>query len=239
MSKISVLWDYQVLDMEVVKLQRAIVNSPKLQKLKKDREFLLAQQDVIKKIEDDVLNMSDRVAAIKVAIEMLDEQLKSYQTRLENDVPQNQDEARNLCNEVRKIARDIADFEKEARQIQKKAKDRTKQEYDVRIRAARVKQEFNELKDEYQPEQEQQKKELEIKKQKVVEKAKEVDPDLLKKYESIKPHAMPPLARLLGQQCGGCNMALPSVTLRQFDEGEKYLECSNCGRIIVRMEDEK
>jgi len=45
---------------------------------------------------------------------------------------------------------------------------------------------------------------------------------------------VPPMARLLGDQCGGCNMSMPSVVLRAIKGGSTIVECETCGRIIIQ-----
>lgn len=45
---------------------------------------------------------------------------------------------------------------------------------------------------------------------------------------------MPPIARLIdGNRCGGCNMNLPQVILRNIRMGARIVECENCGRIVL------
>ena len=77
-------------------------------------------------------------------------------------------------------------------------------------------------------------KQLEGKQAAAQEKAKSVEKALLDKYAVVKKHCVPPVARLYGDQCGGCNMSLPQVTLRKFKNDVLYIECENCGRMIIQ-----
>ena len=77
-------------------------------------------------------------------------------------------------------------------------------------------------------------KQLEVKRAAAAERAKDLEPALLEKYNVIKKHCIPPVAKLYGDQCGGCNMSLPQVTLRKFKGDAKYIECENCGRLIIQ-----
>ncbi len=233
-SKMEKLWAYQKADLDAFRLQREMSQSPKRIKLVQSREFLLKQKNVIEKISADVLQMSDRIDAVQGALNDLDKQMKALIHRFEESKPQDVEAARELMLEVKRLSKDIIEFEKEIKAIQKKSNDRSKQEYDVRINAARVKQEFNQLKAEYEPEHEEQmKKHQEL--LKIAESmAAAVDAELFQKYNAIKQHVMPPLAMLKNNQCGGCDMSLPSVTLSEFDSGKDYVECSNCGRLIIK-----
>ena len=63
-----------------------------------------------------------------------------------------------------------------------------------------------------------------------------IDPKLMQRYKDIRKHCFPPMALLDGDRCGGCNMSLPSVVMRDIRSGEKLVECDNCGRIIYAQE---
>ena len=86
----------------------------------------------------------------------------------------------------------------------------------------------------YEAEYKEQMRQLEEKRAQVQARARDIDPALLEKYNVIKKHCIPPVARLYGDQCGGCNMSLPQVTLRKFKNDAKYIECENCGRLIIQ-----
>lgn len=233
MTLIDILWDYQKADMRVDTLEHDIRHSEKRLKLKKDRDFLLNQKNVVAKISEDVSLMNDRADAIQTAISHLETKLENIQKKFSDAPPKDQEDAREMLETVRSLAQDIATFEKEIRQLQKKANDRDKQSYDVRIRAARVKQEFVQVKAEYEPEYKKQMEELKSLRQIAADKEKEVDASLLERYNKIKPHVKPPLAKLDGNRCSGCNMTLPGVALQAFSDGAQFLECENCGRLIV------
>ena len=40
------------------------------------------------------------------------------------------------------------------------------------------------------------------------------------------------MAKLVNGQCSGCFMSLPSATLLEIRNGERIVECDNCGRIL-------
>ena len=74
--------------------------------------------------------------------------------------------------------------------------------------------------------------ELEALKAKAAEYAKPVEAAYMERYETIKRHSVPPLAKLNGDQCTGCNMSLPSAVTRKIKAGE-LIECETCGRLLV------
>ena len=42
---------------------------------------------------------------------------------------------------------------------------------------------------------------------------------------------MPPMAKINGDRCGGCNMTLPAAVLGRLNGGQ-IVECDNCGRML-------
>ncbi|MFR4008262.1 MAG: zinc ribbon domain-containing protein [Christensenellales bacterium] len=59
-----------------------------------------------------------------------------------------------------------------------------------------------------------------------------LDPALLAQYQAIKKNRANPVALVENEQCQGCNMSLPSLTLSRLRDGKEIVECENCGRIL-------
>ena len=76
---------------------------------------------------------------------------------------------------------------------------------------------------------------LEEKRRIAQEKGKDIDPKLMERYETIKKHCIPPVAKLVNGQCGGCFMGLPSAALRTLKAGATLIECESCGRMIIQL----
>ncbi len=234
MEQTELLWQYQQADMAADAFEHEIKRNPTRVALKKNREFLVEQQSAVKRMEQDVAEMTDRIEVIKVAITRIEDQLSILQSRMEQNPPADLKQAQNLTRDAQKLLTDLNDYEREMKRIQKDASDHERSEKDIRVRYAKVKAEYDRQKVAYEAEYAQQLKELEAKRALAQEKAKPIDPALLEKYAVVKKHCVPPVARLYGDQCGGCNMSLPQVTLRKFKNDAKYIECENCGRILIQ-----
>ena len=98
--------------------------------------------------------------------------------------------------------------------------------------AVKAKGEFDKLKVDYDAEYQEKSKELTALKAVAAEKAKGIEQDLMDRYQNIKRRSVPPLAQLYGDQCGGCNMSLPSAVSRKIKAGE-LVECETCGRLLI------
>ena len=108
---------------------------------------------------------------------------------------------------------------------------------EIRVRAAKTKQEYDQLKQVYDQEFKRDSQKLAQMRENIEKEAAKIDPALLKRYRAIKQHCTPPMARLVNGQCSGCFMSLPSATLRELKLGEKTVECDNCGRILYDPHD--
>ena len=235
MEQIELLWQFQQADMEADALEGEIKRSPNRLALKKNREFLVEQQNAVKRMEEEVSEMVDRVDVIKDAIARLEEQLAALQKRMESAPPENLEQAKDLSRDVQKLVGGIANYEQEMKRIQRDAAERDRLEKDIRMKYARVKAEYDKQKVEYEAEYKEQMKALEEKRKMTQEKAVGIEEKLMERYLLIKQHSTPPMAKLIGDQCGGCNMSLPSVTLRNIKAGGQIIECETCGRMIIQM----
>lgn len=232
MDQLHLLWEYQQADVEADKMEASIKRSPTRQKLVKYRDYLLEQQNVIKRIESEVGAMADRLEALKDAIFMTEDQLKALQARLESNPPTDSESIQRYLADARRFQNNIVAYEQEIKRIRKDAGDRERLQHDVKVRAAKAKGEFDKLKVVYDEEYKAKSADLDALKAVAAEKAKPIEADYMERYRTIKRHSVPPLAKLLSDQCGGCNMSLPSAVSRKVKAGE-LVECETCGRLLI------
>ncbi|MBR2054573.1 MAG: hypothetical protein IJ968_06735 [Clostridia bacterium] len=232
MDQIRLLWEYQQADMEVSKMENSIKRSPNRQKLVKYRDYLVSQQNVMKRIESEVSAMADRLEALKDAISMTEDQYKALKQKVESDQATDAKAVQQLMNEAKRFLNNLTAYEQEIKRIRKDAADRERLQHDVKVRAAKAKAEFDKLKVAFDAEYKEKTVELEGLKAKAAELAKPVEAAFMDRYEAIKRHSVPPLAKLNGDQCTGCNMSLPSAVTRKIKAGE-LIECETCGRLLV------
>ena len=235
MEQTEMLWDFQQADMEADALENEIKRSPTRLALKKNRDFLMEQQAAVKQMEEEVAEMLDRVDVIKDAILMQQDQLKALQARLTDTPPENLEQARAFAHDVQKLVGDIQTYEQEMKRIQQDAAEHERLHKEIGVKYTRVKTEYEKQRVEYEEEYKNQMKALEDKRHIAQEKGKAIDPPLMEKYQIIKKHCVPPVAKLVNGQCGGCFMGLPQVTLRNFKSGAKMIECESCGRMIIQL----
>ena len=235
MEQIELLWRFQQTDMAADALEGEIKRSPNRIALMKNREFLVEQQNTVKRMEEEVSEMVDRVDVIQDAVGRLEEQLGTLQKRIDDVPPENLEQTREVSRDTYKLLNGIASYEQEMKRILRDTTDRERQEKEIRVKYAKVKTEYDKQKISYEVEYKEQMRALEEKRKAAQDEAMGIDETLMERYQLIKQHCVPPVARLFGDQCGGCNMSLPSVILRNLKSGAgQIIECETCGRMIIQ-----
>ena len=226
------LWQFMQVDMEADKFEAKIRQSEKRQKLLKQRNFLMDQQNNMKKLESDVAAMTDRLEAVRDDAERLQKVLTGLMEELESNPPTSEEEANARMEPVQKLMDNLTRYEQELSKMRKDAEVKDRQQREIRVRAAKTKQEFDQLKKEYDVEFKQDTATLKEMRARTEQESGKIEPDLLEKYRTIKQHCTPPMAKLIDGQCSGCFMSLPSATLLAIMEQGKLVTCDNCGRIL-------
>ena len=226
------LWQFMQVDMDADKFEAKIRQSEKRQKLLKQRNFLMDQQNNMKKLESDVAAMTDRLEAVRDDAERLQKVLTGLMEELESNPPTSEEEANARMEPVQKLMDNLTRYEQELSKMRKDAEVKDRQQREIRVRAAKTKQEFDQLKKEYDVEFKQDTATLKDMRARTEQESGKIDPELLEKYRTIKQHCTPPMAKLIDGQCSGCFMSLPSATLLAIKEQGKLVTCDNCGRIL-------
>ncbi len=233
LEQYEMIWEYQQTDMELEQYEREMRNNNNRKELIKYRDFLLEQQGALKKIEGEVDVMSDRVEALVDEVGRLNKSVEDYRKQLTENPPEDQNKTRELIATVEKLVSKIVHYEAEIAKLKKDSEARDRQQREVRVRAAKARAEFDRIKAVYDEEYKEASKQLEVLRSKVAEKAVGIDKKLLEKYQVIKRHSTPPITRIREGRCGGCNMQLPAADMNRIRTGESFVECENCGRIIL------
>ncbi len=230
--QLDTLWNFMQVDMEADKFEAKMRQSENRQKLIKARDFLKDQQANMKKLENDVAVMQDRLEAVEDEAARLEKVLDGLTEEFNNNVPANAEDAQKQADAVQKLLDTLQRYEAELTKMRKDADTKDRQQKEIRVRAAKTKIEFDQLKLEYDKEFKADTAKLQEMRANTEQEAKKVDMALLAKYRSIKQHCTPPMARLVNGQCSGCFMSLPSATLLDIRNGDRIVECDNCGRIL-------
>lgn len=234
MDQLAMLWAYQQEDMKAERLANEIKRNPLRQKLEQDRNLFMEKQKQFKQIEEQVAVMADRKDAIRDAIARCEDQLKALTERFESAPPADLESVRALLNDVTRCKETIASYENEMKRMVKESHEHEQRQRNIRHEAAKLRAEFEQLKGQYEKESPAMKAALDAQRAVAQKAAEGIDAQLMEHYRTIRKHIVPPMSRLVGDQCGGCNTSQPSALLRRIKGGEEIVECETCGRMIVQ-----
>ncbi len=234
MGALEMLWSYMQEDMKADRLNNSLRNSPLRQKLEKTRDYFMEQTKVYKQIEEQVAVDTDRKDALQDALNRVREQLAALIDRYNTNPPADVEETRAMIAEADRCNRTIRSYEMDLKRIQKEAGDFVNRSTAIRANAAKARKEFEELKEEYTGVSEDAKKKYAVLRKAADAKAEGIPESLMSVYNSVKKQISPPMARLVNNQCSGCNTSQPSAALRKIDAGGEIVECETCGRILIK-----
>ncbi len=147
--QLDVLWKYQQVDVEVDKYENEMRNDPDRQKLLKHRTFLVDQQNAMKKLENDVSIMADRLEAVRDEAQRLEAQLADQKARFIDNPTEDIETVREGLKQIQRTCDLLTRYEQELQKLRKDADTRDRQQREIRVRAAKVKAEFDQLRGQY------------------------------------------------------------------------------------------
>ena len=226
------LLKYQQVDMEADRFEHEMRQAPNRQKLLKNRNFIIEQQNNMKAIEQDTINKADRREAIEAEAARLNELVSQQVAAYEANPPVEPDEIAERTASIQKLLDSLTHYEQELTRMQRDADVLDQRQREIRVRAAKSKAEYDQVKAIYDEEFKRDTATLNELRVKAQQAGVGIDKALLDRYNAIKQHSAPPIAVLMNGQCGGCYMSQPNVVLREVKEGAKIVCCDNCGRIL-------
>ena len=233
------LWDYQAADINLSRFERKLQQSEVRKKLLAVRNQLIEQQSRVKNLEASLVEGQKRANAINLEIKKLMNALENYEIA-EAD-PEDEEGLKKIRQQTRELEgynKSLAALNAELAKINKMAYAADGIVKDAVTKLQKGKGEFDALKQQHDKELAGAKGELEKLQSIVAEKEKGLDAELLAKYKQIKKTRLNPVAKVEGDQCGGCNMTIPSLTMRRLKDNAGIIECENCGRILYYIKAE-
>ena len=229
MKELDNLWIYQQKELELEKLELDIRASETRQKLLKLRNFLVKQQSDLDDFAAEVEQKSSKIEELLLSYEENEQKLSSLDF---SDDESDLSKVREIKAQVLaiqagliKIRREIMDIIGYVEKIEEGIKN-------MSVLAGKARKEYTALKEVYDKESKEAAEDVENIKVELKTMSKDIDESLLKKYNGIKKNKSDPVAIIVSNQCGGCNMELPSLTLKKLKASDKLIECENCGRVL-------
>ena len=239
MTNTEMLWKYQEAENEYDRLRRELESTPERQKLRKLRRVLQEQTDKIKSFETSLKEKEDEMASNVRKLEAL---LKDYDLEQDDlnimledeectaeELTESRKAMEALLEKINALKKAIAANQEWSRATENEIKE-------TYARGAKLKRDYEAAKAVVETEKQERQPVVEKAERDMKALAKQLSPDVLKRYETIKKKHQNPVASLNDNRCTGCGMSVSMTAVRKFSSGSDLVECENCGRLICRRE---
>lgn len=239
MNKLDALWKYQQAELAAENLENRVKTTPARMRLNKLHAYLTEQQNSISSTQKNIENRKTTVESLSAQV---DDLLHKYELEVsEFGAMENDDEvtAAEMTESRKSLENLLARMDGARRELFdtvawiEKATANYKETYS---RAAKAKKEYDAVRVECEQELADAKPGIEDANRRKEAAAAGIDPELMELYRKIKSHHQAPMARVENNQCGGCNMSLPTATMKRLAAGTEIVECENCGRILYNAD---
>jgi uncharacterized protein len=227
------LWQYQQIDLQVANVEKILRASVTRKKLIQARDYIMDSQNLMKKMEADVGELRINYDSIKQRNDGLTNELNALVRAIassdRNTSMQELERMRKDASEIQSV------YNKHEHELKRIVERLDKMEANINKIAAnlpKAKKDYTDLKQVFDREAAVISEEAAPFRQQLSALEGQLTPKLMQRYTNIKKTRANPLAPVRNSRCTGCNMELPSVTLKQVVESGNLMECENCGRLL-------
>jgi len=236
MQQLALLWDYQQIDMKLEKLEAEVKKLPIRQKLLRCRNTLVDGQKTLEKMDADMAEKEKHFQWISEQYKQAADIAARKKYELETETEFIAEDFLFMSEDGQKLGEVLDKLEHELRSLIEQLDQQSRSINDLVSRMARAKKEYPALREEFDQAQAEYTTQIEQLRKECEEAAKNIEPSVLSRYKAVKKTRTPPIARVNGSQCSGCNMELAAVTMRHARSENEIVECENCGRILYVAE---
>lgn len=235
MKKLDALWKYQEMELALERLESRVKTTPARLKLNRLHAYLTEQQNSIaatqKNIEARGASVGDLAAQVDELEHKYDLEVSEF-TVMQGDEEVTAEEMTESRKSLEALMTRMDSARRELFDTLAWIEKATADYKETYAKAGRAKKEYDEVRVQCETELAEAQPKIAEGKRTLAEAAAKVDPQLMERYQKIKNHHAVPLAKVENNQCGGCNMALSTTTVKRVSSEEGIVECENCGRIL-------
>lgn len=244
MENMKRLWEYQLVDLEYDKLDKSIKDTPTRKKLVKLQRFIKQSGRKLTERENSARVMRNKLSEIysqsSAYLDDLEDLNKdiSYLSECEED-ELSREEVEEMIRNSEKLSNNINDLKRQILEIKQELEDSDKSTKELISKMVSVRTEYDGLYEEHKKELASGSGDLEALKSKVLDAASALPAEVIEMYRRIKSSKPNPVAILKNNRCEGCRMLLPSGITPKIASAKEPIQCENCGRILIILDEEQ
>ena len=232
MEQLDMLWKYQDLDLLMDQYVADQRNSDSRKKLLKLKRYLVKQDNYLVRLDREAQRKSSICDRIRQECDTIRSSMETEREKLSSDEAPTMAELDKMEKTGMEMKGQILKKEAALKQLLQEMETFRKKLDDIREKVAGAKKDYINVKKDYDAEVAKMRQERGKVKEKRDGVGAGIEPALLAKYRNIKASKTPVLSVMENNQCGGCFINLASLVVQKVRNGEKIVECENCGRIL-------
>jgi len=229
---IELLWEYQNVDMALDKCEAERKSSPLRQKLIKLKNYMVEQQETLIKLNEQAEKKNRIYDRINHEYENIVNNVRADQKRIQDGAISSVKQLEQMEKNVEAWLEKIDKKEQELMKLLDELNDLGQKLKEIRMHVTKAKKEYTDVKAVYDREMEEFQAKYQQLKDKKDSLESRIDKALIAKYRNLKANRTTALAPVIDGRCGGCNMTLASLVVQNVTDGNRIVECENCGRIL-------
>lgn len=222
---------YQKLDMELKKIQRAVNTSQEKEIMNKMISYVKDAQNVSNVIENKASKVVGDYTSLKKSYDINSKKVDA----LISNMPKGADELKKAYAQINALSSELFMIERNLNILIGKAKELLKEFETTKNNVIKARSKHKTSKENYEKLIAENEPKVKNIKSQMKELEKEIDSSLLEKYKSMKnDNIFPVYVPLLdGKACYGCRMEVASSKLNKLSN-EQFIVCEHCGRLIYK-----
>jgi predicted nucleic acid-binding Zn-ribbon protein len=232
MAQVEQLLKYQAEDSKLLKIEQEMANSEERKKYVQTKNFLTKASEKLDQLEgksQEIIGLLDR---LNKKYEEIVETLKDFE-HLDELV----EEGANISfyqKNALQITENLKSLKAEIAQLTAAAKEAGDEYQQIKKKVITAQKQFPEYQAAYQEYKKSRQDETTAITRELEKIAKEIDPDVLKKYQAKRSERIfPIICQINGDRCSKCGMEL-SIAGKETLASGKVIECENCHRFLYK-----
>lgn len=225
---------YQTADAKLREIEKTLGAS-------EDRKKAVSAKKYLEGVEESVNKLDARSSELVAAFEKANQtqlKLKEQENELVSALNELEDEkgADYLNKKAEELIAKIKAIESETTKILEEMQEIVKEYSSIKVKTKKAQVQYAESAAKYNELKESVKDEKATVDKELSALAKDVDPELLKRYLNKRADKMYPIVyEIRGNVCGACNMELHAAALGKLKKGE-VIDCDQCGRMLYQKQ---
>jgi predicted nucleic acid-binding Zn-ribbon protein len=229
-DNLAVLYSVQQADTEIARLREALTGLDTGTELESQ---VAAVEAELVTLREERRTAEKESLDCELELRTLEEKRKTFQDQLYGGTVRNPRQLKDLQEEVEMLSREIRKLEDRLLELMETLEARGGEIQEREARLKELQESLEGVRAKYETTGGRLRREIADLESQRKERAAQVKPDLLKRYERIRSRqANLGIVKVTGSTCPGCHVRFPSEVVKALRAGRSELTCESCGRLL-------